>query len=260
VTTEITIIGKGARTKVLEALSKSFPTSTAEVGGRVLKSIHHSPNKENTTMSHDSMMAQLDKNMSLLEAEIDEIVKQSRRNKTVDDDWSAAADDDTANNDDNGDTDPDDDDEDEEDDDLGKSAPPMTHKFESKIAFIQHRDGCTRAAAQTKARLENPTLFQNYQQSGLVGNAADSGQQLTTYDKMVRAEIRKGCSPNVAAQRVSYAHPDLARQTLAKAAASPVEFMAKVDEAMQANGCSRTAAMQQVRKQFPSLFAKFQNV
>ncbi len=38
----------------------------------------------------------------------------------------------------------------------------------------------------------------------------------------------------MAAQRVAYARPELARSTVAKAAAGPAEFMAKVDETMRA--------------------------
>jgi hypothetical protein len=80
-----------------------------------------------------------------------------------------------------------------------------------------------------------------------------------SYADLVRAEISKGCSEVVARQRVAYAFPDLARQAIAKAA-GPAEFMAKVDETMRSDGCSRTAAMSKVRKQFPVLFAKYQNV
>jgi hypothetical protein len=246
----IEVIGKDAHRRVLEALSKSFPTSTAETSdGQVLKSIHNS--KETKTMTHqDLLMAKLDKEMTLLEAEIDGLVKQSRRRPV--DDWSdtptgnanAAAD----NEDDDEDNGVDDDEDDDED--LDKIA--KATKFQAMARKIAVDEGLPKAEAMTQARLRYPDLYAGFKTIDDV--------TAKSYRSLVQQEIRKGCSADVAAQRVSYAHPDLARQTMAKAAASPVEFMAKVDETMQASGCSRTTAMQQVRKQQPELFRKFQNV
>src|SRR5262249_1495150 len=40
---------------------------------------------------------------------------------------------------------------------------PARHKFDSKIEQIQARDGCSKLIAHTKARLENPEVFADYQ-------------------------------------------------------------------------------------------------
>lgn len=256
---EIIIKGRNAKVKVLAALATAFP---GKVPGWTVDNSHIS--KETKMTNQDALLDVLESELTKLEHLIDkQIAKKATRNEN-DDDLSAAADDNDP--DDNGEDEIDEDngdnlDDDDEEDQIGKAAPPHHHKFESVSQRIAAERKLPLTAAAQAARVENPVLFRDYQSSGLQNNAANSGQQLTTYEKMVQQEIRKGCSANVARQRVSYAHPALARhQTIAKAAASPAEFMGRVDQVMQARDCSRTAAMQTVRKQFPELFRKFQNV
>lgn len=78
---------------------------------------------------------------------------------------------------------------------IGKAAPPHHHKFESVTQRIAAERKLPVTAAAQAARVENPVLFRDYQSSGLQNNAANSGQQLTTYEKLVQQEIHKGCSP-----------------------------------------------------------------
>ncbi len=198
--------------------------------------------------THAEMLADLEREFSELEKLLAEQAVSRAEARLVklakDKDWPPDGEElDLSGEDDDDDEDAEgDEDGDEDEDEVRKAAPPLTHKFETAVSRIAHRDGCSKAAAMATARRENPTLFGDYQQSGLVGNAANSGQPLTTFDMeksalsfgdLVAAEIRKGCSPVVAAQRVAYAHPELARSAITKAAGR-AEFMAKCDETMRA--------------------------
>ena len=85
-------------------------------------------------------------------------------------------------------------------------------KIESVISDLE----VARASATTD-------LVASYQRS----RDGDVGK---SYRQLVDAEIRKGCSPEVAAQRVTYSHPHLAQQSIAKSATRVSEFMTAVDK------------------------------
>jgi hypothetical protein len=127
------------------------------------------------------------------------------------------------------------------------------HRFETMVDMIARRDGVPKSVAASRAREEFPDLFDDYQNSVGVSKS---------YSDLVAAEIRKGCSPVVAAQRVATLYPAAARENIVKSAASPsvAEFMARVDEIKKDRGLSRTAAMSAARCEHPDLYERFENV
>jgi uroporphyrinogen-III synthase len=76
---------------------------------------------------------------------------------------------------------------------------------------------------------------------------------------LVQDEIRKGCSPNVAAQRVAMFHPNEARASVAKREAEAGDFLQRVDAYRAEHKCDRTVAMEVIRKRHPDAFNRFQN-
>lgn len=121
--------------------------------------------------------------------------------------------------------------------------------FDSKVAEIRKREGCTGTVAMAKARRQCPDLFE-----------ATFSPPISDYDELVAAEIRKGCSPNVAAQRAALRCPEAAAQAIerAKISKSSNDFMTEVNRTMIAKNLTRTAAMTDVRRYQPELFAAFQ--
>jgi hypothetical protein len=135
---------------------------------------------------------------------------------------------------------------------YGGSPLPMHHKFETVVQRISSERNIPKAEAAAVARKENPTLFSDYQQSGLQGNATQSQQRL------VALEVAKGFSPEVAAVRVAHAY-GVVPQDLAKSAnENPVlKFNRVVTKIMEERGVERTEALRLARKRNPSLFAKY---
>jgi len=87
---------------------------------------------------------------------------------------------------------------------------PGRHKFDDLVDAVMRRDGGPRSKAMATARLENPSVFTEYQ-AWHSGNTAQqqqtvqgetSGQLNKAFEAAVDAEIRKGHNPRVAAQRV----------------------------------------------------------
>jgi hypothetical protein len=127
-------------------------------------------------------------------------------------------------------------------------------KFDALTRMIASRDGVSLEVAAARARKEDPALFAAYQSSG---NVAKS------FSELIADEIRKGCSPLVARQKINYAYPALARasrESRAKSESGVAEFMACVSEINKRDGCSRTAAMMRARRENPAEFSRFQNV
>jgi hypothetical protein len=261
--TEIIVKGRNARMKVLAALAQAFP---GKVPGWTVDNSHLS--KEIKMTNQDALLGAL----SELEAEVDkQIATKAKKPETVED-WSdtdggplnlSGEDDDE----DNGDDTDLDDDADDEDDQIGKAAPPHHHKFETVTQRIAAERKLPMTAAAKAARVENPSLFRDYQSSGLENNAASSGQQLTTYDKrdraftkLVQQEMATGIAdPVCAAQRVIAKHGPRAADLL-KGAAAPSDFMSAVDVIKKRDGCSRVVALQKARQENPRAFRLFRNV
>jgi hypothetical protein len=115
-------------------------------------------------------------------------------------------------------------------------------------------DGVSKDKSYQLARARRPDLFRSYQRFSREGEVGKS------YRQLVDAEIRKGCSPVVAAQRVTYAYPNLAQETLAKSDSGAAHFMRAVDRVMKRDNCGRVEALQKARRENPGAFARFQNV
>jgi len=131
---------------------------------------------------------------------------------------------------------------------IAKVAGPT--KFSALVDKTAADLGCSKIEAARRVRQEYPDIAHGY-------------DDLTSesYRSLVEAEIRKGFSPTVAAQRVCHLYPDAAQASISKRDDSDVaEFMSKVDRTMQREGISRTEAMAQVRKANPTLFKRFQEV
>jgi hypothetical protein len=153
---------------------------------------------------------------------------------------------------------------------------PNKHKFESKIEFIQNRDGCSKTEAQSRARMEHPSLYSDYQQH--VANETTQQQHTRragyglgkrvpdTFETLVVAEMRKGCTEEIAAQRVVQQHGSaVLRKRMFKRDGSGetlvTRFMAKVDQTMiEEDLYDRSEAMRRVRKRYAHLFGAMQSV
>jgi hypothetical protein len=88
-------------------------------------------------------------------------------------------------------------------------------------------------------------------------------QQVKTHEDAVADQMAKGCSRELAEQRVMYAYGNtLPRSNVVKGAGDTLvtNFMAKCDQVMLDEGCDRTTAMQIVRKRHQGWFDAFQLV
>jgi hypothetical protein len=83
------------------------------------------------------------------------------------------------------------------------------HRFEAIVDRISREEKVPKTVAMTRARRRHPELYVSYQEHTGVAKS---------YDAIVAAEIRKGCSPVVAAQRVALLHPIAAQDKFAKSA------------------------------------------
>jgi hypothetical protein len=54
-------------------------------------------------------------------------------------------------------------------------------------------------------------------------------------------------------------NPDAARASMAKAKDEVADFMERVDAYQAEQGCARTTAMSEIRKQYPDAFERLQN-
>ena len=89
-----------------------------------------------------------------------------------------------------------------------------------------------------------------------VGKAAASTN--ATFDALVQAEIAKGCPPSVAGQKVISNYgvgPDseIDARGIEKRQATVEQFITAVDNIMLAKRCSRSEALQHVRRARPDL-------
>jgi hypothetical protein len=116
----------------------------------------------------------------------------------------------------------------EEADKADKGFDPLKRSFEQTVTEIQKRDNCTATQAMAKARNENPEGFANYQAEPKHGD----------FDVLVQAEIAKGCSPSVAAQRVGMKYPDAAAAVIEKKNKHPFRTVLDDDNSSWSRGCS----------------------
>ena len=175
---------------------------------------------------------------------------------------------------------------------------PTWQKFQERVRAIAHRDGCPMHIAMQRARGEMgadhiaelrqpisavkklglPKTPPLYPESDLQEELASSSrdkkkthrrrirrhdQQVKkmTYEDAVATEISKGCSRELAEQKVMYAYGNtLPRSDVVKGAGDTLvtQFMNKVDECIINEQVDRTRAIQIVRKRHPGLYDCFQ--
>lgn len=137
--------------------------------------------------------------------------------------------------------------------------PPMT--FEQTVSAIQRRDNCSGTEALSKARKEHPDAFETFRGIRPKKSTKKTDDDEDDFDELVEREKARGTPGAIAGQRVLQkygATPDAAR--IQKSASATADFMAEVDTVMIAKRLTRTAAMSEVRRNHPDLFAKYQEV
>jgi hypothetical protein len=230
--------------RALSAMSKSYAyaarlNSAARQAHVILKRDNATETKMPTTQA---MVRELEAQINSLEKLLNKRAKNYSLEEQEDDIGDAA---DDAPEPDEDEFDDESDDGDDEDRKVRKR-----HKFEALTDFVANRDGLTKSKAMEIARRDYPDVYASYQAAPVA----------KSYDALVDAEIKKGCSPTVAAQRVGYAFPDLAKSSIAKSKSNVVEFVKCVDQIQARDDCSRTEALSKARLEHPTAFAKFQNV
>jgi hypothetical protein len=145
------------------------------------------------------------------------------------------------------------------------------HRFESRIERIRSRDGVSKTEAMSRARVEHPVLFAEYQDH--LARRSTSQQHVTrgwdqvgkrgseTFESLVSEQIAKGCSPSLAAQRVANLHGyEAMRNSMYKGESRLADrFQKRVDRLIE-EGYSGTDACQIVRQSDPLLFKAMQIV
>jgi hypothetical protein len=151
---------------------------------------------------------------------------------------------------------------------------PQRHKFDARVEYIADRDSCSKTEAMSRARQEYPETYSNYQQH--LARQRTSAQHVvrgghfigkrtpTTYEDLVSAEIRKGCSHEIAGQRVAQQHGFAAmrtRSTFAKAADTISDrFNKRVDQIAFEDGCGLDEATRRARIENPRLYAALRSI
>jgi hypothetical protein len=147
--------------------------------------------------------------------------------------------------------------------------PARRHAFDDKIDFVKDRDGVTKSVAMQRARLEFPDTWQAYQAS-LAGSsaqeqyAARAGRGTTVGKRapsLIEAEMMKGCSREVAAQRVAQQHGFRAfdqSTSIRKRADLTYEFQSRVDEIMRKDRVDACEATRRARQEDWELYAAMQ--
>jgi hypothetical protein len=148
--------------------------------------------------------------------------------------------------------------------DWPATAPPKKHKFEARVDFVQERDGVDRTSAMSRARQEFPETYADYQdftrRQSTSAQAAARGlnrpavkRAATTYEDLVAAQMAKGCTMEVAGQRVmqQYGSAALHNRALGKSSDPALitkRLEARIDEVVADTGCERTEALRALRK------------
>jgi hypothetical protein len=153
--------------------------------------------------------------------------------------------------------------------------PPGRHKFDDRVDHIKNRDSVTKQVALQRARIEFPGDYQNYQmfhagtstqeqagrRDGYGSNLGKSAP--ATAQSLIAAEIRKGFSYELAAQRVAQQHGFRAfdrQSSIAKRATDIADTFksAAVENWYDDASLSRTEALRKTRLANPRLFKAYQ--
>jgi hypothetical protein len=146
------------------------------------------------------------------------------------------------------------------------------HKFMDKVDQIQDRESVGRDVAMTRARQRHPELYTSFQRHTAAQSTKDQAatrgfdraigkRAPDTYQDLVATEIRKGCSYELAQQRVAQAHGFRAFDHDLRKAESKLadRFQKRVDDLVN-EGFSGEEACRIIRKADPLLFKAMQIV
>jgi hypothetical protein len=151
--------------------------------------------------------------------------------------------------------------------------PGKRHRFISRVEHIADRDGVSKTEATTRARREFPETYTDFQDH--LSRRSNQPQQMvrgyhgthvgkaaaSSYEELVSAEIRKGCSMEIASQRVAQAHGFRALDSrIMKSSNLAARFQKRVDRIAEELGCDLTEACQIARRADPLLFKAMQIV
>jgi hypothetical protein len=128
------------------------------------------------------------------------------------------------------------------------------HKFMALVADIKQTHGIPATTAMAYARQQDPTGYAAFQGRNGVSKAAPS-----TFEGLVQEQMMKGCTREVAAQRVANLHgyPVLRNRSLSKGEATSVlaenQLLQKAESIFQEGG-DRCEALRRARKASPRLY------
>jgi hypothetical protein len=146
------------------------------------------------------------------------------------------------------------------------------HRFESRVEHIRDRDGVSKTEAMSRARVEHPVLYTEYQ--NFLADRSTSRQHMTrghnfigksgsSFEEMVSDQmIRKGVTAEVGAQRIAnlYGYPGTRDNRMYKSTGDTIvkRFQAEVAKIMDEDGCDATEATRLARIENLVLFKALQ--
>jgi hypothetical protein len=125
------------------------------------------------------------------------------------------------------------------------------HKFEALVSKIVNEHGIPASQAQAYVRTNYPQIYESYQAFSTAKRAPD----------LVEIEMAKGCSREVAAQRVAQLHGFRAfdqSTSIRKRADLTYTFQSRVDEIMRKDRVDACEATRRARQEDPHLFLEMQ--
>jgi hypothetical protein len=133
--------------------------------------------------------------------------------------------------------------------------PPNRHKFESVVDKLKNDNAIPKSQAMAMARMQFPDLYASYQDH-------TNGSTSKREPDLVEIEMRKGCTREVAMQRLAQQHGfgmfDQPSRIQKRRGDLLYEFQKRVTEVMDQDGCDAAEATRRVRKEDPRLYAAMQ--
>jgi hypothetical protein len=135
--------------------------------------------------------------------------------------------------------------------------PAPRHKFEALVDKIKNDQGIPKSQAQAYARVQYPDLYHSFQQF----TPASTAKRAPDLD-LVEAEMAKGCSREIAMQRVAQAHGyrgfDQPTRIQKQRNDLLYEFNKRTAEIMRMDGVDAVEATRRARKEDWELFSALQ--
>jgi hypothetical protein len=139
------------------------------------------------------------------------------------------------------------------------SSSNVRHKFVALTEKLANDHGIPKSQAMALARTQYPDVYAHY-----VGSAGYSKRAPVTFEDYVNAEMAKGCSYEVAAQRVAQLRgfPALDHRNMAKSEATAIiaedKLMKAAQEVWENSGLDRCGSLREARKSNPALYRRMQ--